>query len=337
MHQILKNKPKVFLSHSKKDLPFISNLCKDLRHCHIEPWLDSEDIHHGQPWLGAIFEIGIPTCDAVLVYLTESSIESPMVKKEIDASIIEKLKNQNIAFLPYVSEEKLRDRLRADIRSLQTPVWNEKNYKDILPRVVSEIWQSYLIRIVPSVINEEKVKRLEAELELEKIKKTVIDGIFDAREMAEFEFIWKQFNHHNVVKLSCFFLDSDECSKIQETHYTFKVHLQTIIPQLDKFEYDGYLLIDIDEIFKNLLILAIPTDEKRKQIEFEWSNLSDFINDLHICGLIKKEQKRNDEMVLISASTHSYNIVLTEKFYRFKYWLVYKDILSNKIEWEKCN
>lgn len=330
MHQALKNKPKVFLSHSKKDLAFISNLCKDLRHCHIEPWLDSEDIHHGQPWLDAIFEIGIPTCDAVLVYLSESSMESPMVKKEIDASIIEKLQNQNIAFLPYVSEEKLRDKLRADIRSLQTPVWNEKNYKDMLPRVVSEIWQSYLIRIVPTVINEEKVKRLEAELELEKLKKPGTQGIFDAHEVADFEFIWKQFDHNNIMKLSCFFQDEDDGSKIEETNYKFKVHLQTIIPQLDKFGDTNHLYVYIDETLKIALITSLPTDENEKEIDLEWPHLLDFTNDLQMYGLIKKEPKN-------SILGKTYYIVLTEKFFRFKYWLAHKNILPNEIKWEKCD
>jgi hypothetical protein len=324
MHQSLKNKPKVFLSHSKKDLAFISNLCRDLRHCHIEPWLDSEDIHHGQPWLDAIFEIGIPTCDAVLVYLTECSIESPMVKKEIDASIIEKLQNQNIAFLPYVSDETLRDRLRADIRSLQTPVWNEKNYKEILPRVVSEIWQSYLIRIVPTVINEEKVKRLEAELELEKLKKPGILGIFDAHEMADFEFIWKQFDHYDVMELSCFLRDKNSGSKIDATNYKFNVHLQTIIPQLDKgLSNEVY----ISEILKNDFITAIPSDDKNKILKLEWSYLLDFENDLQMYGLAKKEN--------IVVGYHS--LVLTEKFFRFKYWIAHKNILPNEIKWEKCD
>lgn len=66
------NKPRVFLSHSKSDKSFIELINNDLRKCQIDPWLDSEEIRHGKPWLDTIFEDGIPTCDSVLVYFTDN-------------------------------------------------------------------------------------------------------------------------------------------------------------------------------------------------------------------------------------------------------------------------
>ena len=165
------NKPRVFLSHSKADVPFIEKLYDDLRKCQIEPWLDSAEIRHGKPWLDAIFEEGIPTCDAVLVYFTEASLESKMVKKEMDAGILQQLKDKRVAFLAYVDDEDRRTKLRADIQALQVPVWNQANYSEVLPRAVAEIWRSYLERTVTSAVQEKHVNRLQAELELEKTKK----------------------------------------------------------------------------------------------------------------------------------------------------------------------
>ena len=85
------NKPRAFLSHSKKDKYFIEKLAADLRKCQIDYWLDTEEIRAGKSWLKMIFEDGIPTCDVVIVYLTENSIKSKMVEKEIDATLIEQL------------------------------------------------------------------------------------------------------------------------------------------------------------------------------------------------------------------------------------------------------
>lgn len=138
-------RPRVFLSHSKSDISFVQQLYDDLRHCQIDPWLDSEEIRHGQPWLDAIFESGIPTCDCVLVYLSTASIESPMVKKEIDASIIQKLRDNRVAFLPYICDSALRRLLRVDIQTIQIPEWNTANYSILLPRVVAEIWHSFMV------------------------------------------------------------------------------------------------------------------------------------------------------------------------------------------------
>ena len=119
------NKPKVFLSHSKKDIEFIRRLDSDLRLCNIETWLDEVDIPHGKSWQDSIFEYGIPTCDAIIAYLTENSIESPVVKKEIDVALLQSLRDSNIAFLPYVNKNELRIKLRPDIQSLQTKEWND--------------------------------------------------------------------------------------------------------------------------------------------------------------------------------------------------------------------
>lgn len=76
----LVNRPKVFLSHSSKDKSFINQLYDDLKRCKIDPWLDTEEIRDGRPWMKVIFEDGIPACDAVIVYLTENSIKSKMVR-----------------------------------------------------------------------------------------------------------------------------------------------------------------------------------------------------------------------------------------------------------------
>lgn len=102
------SKPRVFLSHSKLDSGFIERITNDLRRCQIDPWLDTDEIRDGKPWLKVIFEDGISACDVVLVYLTANSIDSKFVAKEIDAAIVEQLKDEGISFLPYVGDKQIR-------------------------------------------------------------------------------------------------------------------------------------------------------------------------------------------------------------------------------------
>ena len=144
------NKPRVFLSHSKLDKEFIDKLADDLRKCQIEPRRDTEEIRDGKPWLKVIFEEGIPTCDAVIVYLTENSLRSRMVEKELDATLVEELTESGIRILPYVLKAELRVQLRADVRALHCREWNDSNYNNVLPSVVAEIWRSYMERSVNS-------------------------------------------------------------------------------------------------------------------------------------------------------------------------------------------
>lgn len=323
MTKTLQNKPRVFLSHSNKDKEFINRIYEDLRLCQIEPWLDEPEIRHGQPWLDAIFESGIPTCNAILVYLTESSIEPAMVKKEVDAGIIKKLKESHVAFLPYVSQEILREQLRMDIQALQTPVWNSENYSEMLPRVVAEIWHSYLDSVVVTVANEEKVRRLEAELELEKLRKTGVESIFDARELADFDFIWKEFEYEETIKLIWRYYD-ELGNELDRSSNSFCIKIQTIISQLGMWRGS---LNHPEASFLNIFHSIIKDcfgelEEDSETIELEWTNLSVFINKLKMYGLVNIDHYR-----LV--------IVPTEKLDRFRYWLSYKEFLPNELIWRK--
>ncbi len=327
----LQNKPRVFLSHSKKDKEFIHRLCKDLRSCQIEPWLDSQEIRHGQPWLDEIFESGIPTCDAILVYLTENSVGSPMVRKEIDASILEKLKESHAAFLPYVSMGILRDQLRLDIQALQTPIWNKENYAEMLPRVIAEIWHSFLDRRVISVASDEKLRRLEAELELERLKNKAMEGIFDARENAEFEFIWKKFD--TILEIHLRHLDFED-SGIIKSYYVW-IEIQTIIPKLDLLRGASWNLPS--KSFSDMLKEAFHECHQPFFYPFSLEVYSpslavnDLLDQFRICGLITVSGKE------FGLDEDSAIIMPTDKLNRFKFWLYYKGILPNEIKWESID
>ena len=233
------NRPKVFLSHSQKNSDFIEKLDSDLRKCQIDTWLFTVDIRHGKSWQDSIFESGIPTCDAVLVYLTEASIQSAVVKKEIDVALIQNLKDNNIAFLPYVDNAKFRTELRPDIQALQVPEWNNENYYILLPRVVAEIWRSYLERKLASAVSNERLRRVEAELELEKYKNQP-EEIFTRAETKEFEYIWNSLNQTTPLTLN-FERINPETRDYETTSTRFIVHLSTTfaaINDLFQLEYD---------------------------------------------------------------------------------------------------
>jgi len=51
-----REKPRVFLSHSKADIEFVQKLYDDLRISQIDPWLDSAEIRHGQEEVPTVVE-----------------------------------------------------------------------------------------------------------------------------------------------------------------------------------------------------------------------------------------------------------------------------------------
>lgn len=327
----LRNKPRVFLSHSKADINFIQRLYDDLRHCQIDPWLDSQEIRHGEAWLDAIFASGIPTCDCVLVYLTENSIESNIVKKEIDASIIRKLKDNQVAFFPYVSHAEIRDKLRTDIQSLQVPEWNENNYHLMLPRVVAEIWRGHLDRAIIAATNEEKVKRLQAELTLAKLEKEAAKSIFSEGEDKDFAFIQKSMDRwETVIFLMTQPMGESEREVIQEARYSVNV-LALVL----SFVRDGYHSFAGGFGFSELLpseLYPLPED-----IRIETSQrpeMSEVSDELIMFGLIQEESRMKHSAFHKDFGQETvYQLEFTNKMHRFRYWLTVNKLMPDERAW----
>lgn len=332
------NRPRVFLSHSKADVTFISKLYEDLRHCQIDPWLDSIDIRHGEPWLDAIFEAGISTCDCILVYLTENSIESPMVKKEIDASVIQKLKDSKVGLLPYVSKGSLREKLRPDIQSLQIPEWNSDNYHFVLSRVVAEIWHVYFERAMRAATSDEKVKRLESELELNRLRAQQHEGIFTNSEERDFQYIYTQMNNRMPVIFTKTIKDSDngKDSKVEMHYSVSSVSLVQAIFECGSNIFDDHMSRYLLEDAFSALI------SPKESTGFHCSKYPEIGSDLLMYGFINNitytKNVRDHGSFFLGNKSDGYRTEvatryeLTPKVHRFRYWLAVQGLSKNSLD-----
>ena len=324
------NKPIVFLSHSKRDITFIKKLAADLRKCQIECWLDSEEIRAGKPWLKVIFEDGIPTCDVVIVYLTENSIQSKMVKKEIDASLIEQLSENGVSFIPYVNNDKLRDKLRSDIRTLQCLEWNTDNYNEILPSVVAEIWHCYMERMINFAITHEKNRRLELEIELRKQKDLFEHTPFSSSEETDFQHIYKMMNNPIEIIFDLW-EEVDESGFLHNKGLIGKdtygiSYFESIIHYLNK----GYSYFDIHNYAFDIKTLLKENDFPNKH-----SNLTPRYGNMDISNkiIIDLRSYGFTETVVIDGSLRRRETkdMFTQKHYRFNYWAGYNDLINDNL------
>lgn len=312
------NKPKVFLSHSSLDKSFIERLAHDLRKCHVEYWLDTEEIRDGRSWLKVIFEDGIPTCDAVIVYLTGNSVKSRMVEKELDVAVVEQLTSGGITLLPYVSHASLRDGLRADIRTLHCREWNEANYTDLLPTVVAEIWRSYLERTVETARLQERNRRLELELELKQLREQYESSVFSAREEQEFQFLLARLDKGVEIALGIY-----EGNAVVGTVKLSASFLHLVL-QLIRSGYIYYHTDNLQEILAPFVRDGLKVPEHPNAGVSYGAGLDEslalqFSTELLTYGLV--------ELTRIQVYEHSeVRNKFTDKMYRFKYWLDYKNL-----------
>lgn len=340
------NKPRVFLSHSKADIAFVQRLYDDLRHSQVEPWLDSEDIRHGRPWLDAIFEGGIPQCDAIICYFTPTSLQSTMVKKEMDAAILQQLKDRGVAFLPYVIDSSLRSDLRADIQALQCPVWNEANYEEMLPRAVSEIWRSFLERTVAASVQDERVKRLEAELELSKLQNSSDSAVFTPSEDADFSHIWDSLDRLERMQVEEKLLVQDKDGQSAwhvVNRYSVAVRLSNFVAMVIKagFEYSNWDIQPFlsDSLTAYMFERGLTSDPESK---FEVSNTPNIIDELLMYGLLERiyepPRKQKEPFDRMSGFNRPiYRHVWSPKSFRLRYWLAFRDELPSTLAVESID
>lgn len=334
MHTI--RKPRVFLSHSKKDVDFIRRLETDLRAAQCEPWIDDIELRAGQPWLDQIFSSGIPSCEVVLCYFTKNSAESAVFKQEMDARLIERLHNARVSLLLYVASSELRSQLRLDLQRLQVPELNEDNYSTMFPRLVAEIWRSYAESLVQASVDTEKVKRLEAELRIKELESDASESVFTASEQAEFKAIWARINRKLPLKVDIsrkpppkplvggmgeLTSEADISTTPGTETHMFKLDIGTLFRLsvlTQKYQPSGYVLHDAVKSELQLQLKINPSDH---QISFEIP--LDIESELLKFGFAERQYApppANDSRI-VRMMQHPFKLMFTSKFDRFSFWL----------------
>ena len=131
-----------FISYSNRDRPFAHRLHEDLDMVGVRSWLDAKDIAIGTSWK---LEIGkaIQEHDKILLVLSEASISSTWVKREVDSALKKSTRRTPQSSSPsglmsqYLNFPKdsvlspLKDRQIADFRGWRDPVAYQKAFSKL--------------------------------------------------------------------------------------------------------------------------------------------------------------------------------------------------------------
>lgn len=94
----------VFLSHNSKDKPFVRKIAADLREQGHVVWIDEAEINIGDSLVEKIRE-GLNKVDFVAAVLSENSIGSPWVQRELDISSNREIAERRVILLPLLLEK----------------------------------------------------------------------------------------------------------------------------------------------------------------------------------------------------------------------------------------
>lgn len=134
--------PRVFVSHASEDKEqFVRDFATKLRSKGIDAWVAEWEIMPGDSLVDKIFEEGIGTAQAMIVVISDKSVNKPWVREELNAGVVKRI-NDKSKLIPVV----IGDVTDADIpESLKSIVWerigNVSSYETELDRIVRAIYE----------------------------------------------------------------------------------------------------------------------------------------------------------------------------------------------------
>jgi len=133
------DKPSVFLCHSSKDKAFVERLSLDLRKLGTGIWLDKWEIKVGDSILERIEE-GLTNNDFLFIVLSPDAMNSPWVKRELNAATIRELDERRVIVVPILYRHVeipllIREKLYADFTA---------SYEDGLKALVTRLFPDAL-------------------------------------------------------------------------------------------------------------------------------------------------------------------------------------------------
>ena len=175
---------KIFLSHSSKDKFFARKLADALKSHGVDVWIDEAEIKVGDSLTEKIGK-AIETTQYFGVVLSENSVNSEWVKKELQIAIQKELSNKKVVVLPILLEPVeipsfLKDKLYADFT-------NPENFDSEFNKILEALSVKIEKRTTPQIkpIEQKEKKAEEVKIKLTNTEKLLME--FDDIKILEID------------------------------------------------------------------------------------------------------------------------------------------------------
>lgn len=129
--------PRAFVSHSTQDREFVKKLATDLMANGVNAWYSEWEIKPGDSIREKI-DAGLRDCEYFIIVLSNSSINRPWVRGELDAATVAKINGRVRKIIPIKIED--CGELPPTLASLCWEDFTSQSYESALQRVIDSIF-----------------------------------------------------------------------------------------------------------------------------------------------------------------------------------------------------
>ncbi len=295
---------KAFISHSYKDHDFVYELSEKLKIDGIDVWVDEWELKAGdsivQKINDAIIESGF-----LIIILSENSITSDWVMKELNVGLMRQLSSNKIKILPVLLELKARELppLLADIFavSFTRDSISESQYKKlvdpIFKKTKSDKLKNYQDRFFENIQHIDLILRKELPSEQQV---SFVLGLI--KEKHYFRYFFKKVDKihwFNILKAEQYFKPSDETRpKEIEEQGAYTIPYWPVLDYLVKIsEKTG--LQEYEDYADELLLIIRSVTEYHVSNERQLDNFRTWWNFIKILNNLPNEKVSLDDIFLI--------------------------------------
>jgi hypothetical protein len=127
---------KVFISYAGEDKNFVFRFATDLRNQAIDAWVAEWEIGPGDSIVKKIFDDGLGMADAVIVVLSQHSVNKPWVRAELDVAKVRQIEEHTRLIPVIIDACDVPIPLRATRRER---IQNDNDYQSVLTRIIMAI------------------------------------------------------------------------------------------------------------------------------------------------------------------------------------------------------
>jgi len=225
------------MSHSSKDRDHVEALGKHLVRGGIYCFIDEAELGPGDSLRQRLLVEGIPDSTAVFVLLSDDSINSNWVKKEIDVAMTLNLGGKPLLIIPYVlckgpdDFERLFGQLSPDLRSVKVGKLETHNILDSVPQLLGAVYRAAAEKLIndANALNRNERERLQ--LEIANLEKRIMLIENDSDVTVAFGFLEGEeiLPHTSVHSCGFFKLVKKEATASTGSLYGFK----PLVPVVD--------------------------------------------------------------------------------------------------------